>query len=51
MALKKLWKLEIEVEKKINNVIFKVINKNIITKIEKKKSQTIFNNILEYELL
>lgn len=51
MALKKLSKLEIEIEKKVNNVILKVINKNIIVKIEKKKSQAIFYSILEYEFL
>ena len=39
------------VKKKVNNVILKLINENIVTELEKKKSPTTIYNILKYKLL
>lgn len=38
-------------EKKDNNAIFKVINENIVVKVEKKRSQAIVYSTPEYKLL
>lgn len=44
-------KLEIKIEKKSNNAIFKVINKNIVIKVKKEEKLHYNLFILEYKLL
>lgn len=38
-------------KKKVNNAILKIINWNIVVRLEKKKNQVIIYNTLKYKLL
>lgn len=48
--MQKIWKPKTEKDKK-NNAILKIINKNIVDKIKKRRSQATIFRTPEYQLL